>query len=311
MTLPYFVIDAFAGERFTGNPAAVVLDADGLDESTMLAVAAEFNLSETTFVLPPQRNGPGNDRSPHVRFRWFTPTTEVSMCGHATIAGLQALHEAGRVRRTDPAGGERVLIETKSGTLAGFIEPAPGNGSALMFWLDLPEPLLSQHLLPPDELAKALRLGMDAFDAQVPMVRTQDGDVLVFVRSFQALNDSRPDFPILAELLIRERLRGLSLATVNTVTPSVHVQSRFFAPHMGINEDPVTGSVHGPLAAFMVSRGMVPIHDGLSGLTCVQGIPGGRTGLLHVLVQSKGDNRFAARIGGRAITTMRGELVLS
>jgi len=309
MGLPYYVIDAFASERYTGNPAAVVLDAAGLDESAMQAIAAEFNLSETTFVLPPIQPRKTEDGRLHVRFRWFTPTTEVDMCGHATIAGIQALLESGQVRHVDGTESTQVRIDTKAGTLTGFIENIPGDESALMIWLDQPDPLLTEHRLIAAELARALRLPADAFETKLPTMKTQDRDWLVFVRDIATLNGSRPDFPTLAELLNRERLRGLCLATVNTITPSIHVQSRFFAPTIGIDEDPVTGSVHGPLAAYLVSKRLAPIHDGLSGLTCVQGKPGGRTGLLHALVQVQSDGRYAVRIGGRAVTTMRGTLV--
>jgi len=308
MGRPYYVIDAFASERYTGNPAAVVLDAEGLDDAAMRAIAAEFNLSETTFVLPAQSDR-GTSAGPHVRFRWFTPTVEVDMCGHATVAGIHALIESGRVRHDDPSASTQVRIDTKSGTLAGFVESIPGQPSARMIWLDLPDPVLTDHRPIAAELSTVLRLPVDAFETKLPTTETQDRDVLVFVRSLGSLNDARPDFPRLAELLNRERLRGLCLATVNTITPSVHVQSRFFAPNFGIDEDPVTGSVHGPLAAYLVWKQLVPTDDGLSGLTCVQGRAGGRTGLLHALVQVQGEDRFAVRIGGQAVTTMRGTLV--
>jgi trans-2,3-dihydro-3-hydroxyanthranilate isomerase len=309
MGRPYYVIDAFASERYTGNPAAVVLDAEGLDDSAMRAIAAEFNLSETTFVLPPQKTQEIERGGPHVRFRWFTPTVEVDMCGHATIAGIHALLESGRIGREDARESTQVRIDTKSGTLTGYVENIPGQDSGRMIWLDLPDPVLTGHRLMASELSAVLRLPVDALETHLPTVETQDHDVLMFVRSVGSLNEARPDFPRLAELLNRERLRGLCLATVNTITPSVHVQSRFFAPNFGIDEDPVTGSVHGPLAAYLVWKQLVPIHDGLSGLTCVQGKPGGRTGLLHALVQVQGEDRFAVRIGGQAVTTMRGTLV--
>jgi len=79
----YFVIDAFATEPFTGNPAAVLLDGSGLSDEEMQQIAAEFNLSETTFILPPAGTYQGVNSA--VRFRWFSPTTEVAMCGHATV----------------------------------------------------------------------------------------------------------------------------------------------------------------------------------------------------------------------------------
>ena len=299
----YYVIDAFTNERFAGNPAAVVLDAQGLDDAQMQAIAAEFNLSETTFILPPTVD------DAIVRFRWFTPTVEVAMCGHATIAGVKALVETGRVRHNDPSASTPLAIETMSGTLTAFVENLPQSDD-LMLWLDLPTPSLVEEKMNRAELASILGLAVDAFESSLPMIRTRDDDVIAFVKDFVTLNDARPNFTKLAEWQDRRRLRGLCLATVKTLTPSIHLQSRFFAPAAGINEDPVTGSVHGPLAACLVKYGLVPVHeDGLAGLTCVQAQAGGRAGLIHALVGHNENGTYAVRIGGQAVTVMRGRLL--
>ncbi len=307
MERTYWVVDAFTAERFAGNPAAVVFDADGLDEPAMRLIAREFNLSETTFVLRPQLDHGG---SRAVRFRWFTPAVEVAMCGHATLAGIHALAEGGRLPRDEESDdGVQVLIETKSGVLAAFVEPISGPAGRQMIWFDLPNPVWRVGTIAAAELARALGVATNLFDRARPCLQTQDQDLIAFVVDLGALNRLKPDFRGLGEWLDRKRLRGLCLATTATVTPSVYVQSRFFAPHLGIDEDPVTGSVHGPLAAFLVREGRVPLHDDLAALTCVQGIPGGRTGLLHVLVQPQGESGFGVRVGGEAVTTMRGRLV--
>jgi PhzF family phenazine biosynthesis protein len=312
----YYVIDVFASAAFSGNPAAVVLDARGMDDAQMQAVAAEFNLSETTFILAPsdppglQNVNPGDTLDLAVRFRWFTPTTEVAMCGHATVAGVHALVESGRLLVREEAQSAAVRIETRSGTLTASVERIPGNETGWMIWLDLIDPILEPQPLVKAELASVLGLSVDAFQSSPPVVRTQDCDVLVFVRDVATLNDATPDFAMLTELLNRNRLRGLCLATVNTLTPSINVQSRFFAPTVGVDEDPVTGSVHGPLVVQLVKQGLVPVHDdGIAALTCVQGKPGSRAGLLYALVQRKEDDVHAVRIGGRAVTTMRGTLI--
>lgn len=308
MERTYYVIDAFTSEAFAGNAAAVVLDAQGLDDRQMQAIAAEFNLSETTFVLEPSQ--PVDDTTgARVWFRWFTPCAEVAMCGHATIAGVHALVESGRLPLPEADGSVAVGIETKSGLLTAFVERMPGSATDCMIWLDLIDPVLTPQPVSPAQLAPVLNLPLEAFDASLPPVGSQDQDVVAFVASVQWLSEARPDLPRLADLLERHGLRGLSLATVHTLTPSIHVQSRFFAPSVGIDEDPVTGSVHGPLAAYLVMRGIVPVHGELAGLTCVQGKAGGRTGVVHALVQPKEDGSHAVRIGGRAVTTMRGILM--
>jgi PhzF family phenazine biosynthesis protein len=317
MERTYYVVDAFASQPFTGNPAAIVLDARGLDDLEMQAIAAEFNLSETTFILPPtatglpvERNGSVDAADLSVRFRWFTPTTEVNMCGHATVGGVHALHEAGHVEIREGANIATVRIETKSGILTAFIERIPGGETGTMIWLQMIDPELSPVVLVQSELASALNLPVDAFDGSLPIAKTQDRDVIVFVRDFQALNEARPDFARLARLLESRRLRGLCVATVKTLAESINVQSRFFAPTAGVDEDPVTGSVHGPLAAYLVEHGLVEVHGGAAALRCAQAKAGGRAGLLYALVHAKDGGGYRVRIGGQAVTTMRGVLLV-
>ncbi len=299
MERAYQVIDTFTSERFAGNPAAVVPDAVGLSDEQMQAIAVEFNLSETTFILPPEST------DADVRFRWFTPGMEVDMCGHATIAGIHSLFESGQVPSN--GGAASLRIETRSGILDAVIEDTPETGR--LIWLDLPKPQLEEVALPVDELAPVLGLEVDAIVEPPPLLVTQDKDVIVFVRDFLTLNEAKPDFGRLLDFSHRHGLRGVSVATTKTVTPSVNVQSRFFAPAAGVDEDPVTGSVHGPLAAAMVKYGLVPIHGETAGMTCVQAKAGGRAGLIRALVEVRDNGAYTVKIAGQAITTMRGVLL--
>ena len=127
MTRDYFVIDAFTGERFAGNPAAVVVDARGLADANMQAIAAEFNLSETTFVLPVDSEGD----AAHVRFRWFTPMAEVDMCGHATIAGVN--HRTRKRRFPSGWKGSRRMPPIPCVFLFGVVWKALALRGAWMF----------------------------------------------------------------------------------------------------------------------------------------------------------------------------------
>ncbi len=308
MAREYYVIDEFTSEPFSGNAAGVVLDADGLSDADMTAIAAEINVPETTFVLPPS----DPDERNKVRFRWFTPSVEVDMCGHATIAGAFALARSRRFEQyglLDPELGSVAWpIETKSGVLTAFVEPIPNREGETMLWLDLVDPVLSPASVPMAELGAALGTDESGFDPNVAPELTQDGDLIVFVRDVARLNDCRPNFAALKAWCDGLRIRGVCVATVHTLADSIHVQSRFLAPAVGINEDPVTGSVHGPLAAKVAAMGIGMPGEGLTALTCVQGIPGGRTGLVNALVQRKAENDFAVRIGGRAVITMSGFL---
>lgn len=367
----YFVIDAFSGEAFGGNPAAVVLDADDLSNERMKAIAAEFNLSETTFVLSPESGGEGEcgnesesrlggaavleraerdvtpltrddaPRSGHgvrrsteggvatkaaaatatraaarpspttrVRFRWFTPSVEVRMCGHASVAAVRAMLECGRIRVDDPTASTVIEIETMSGLLRAYLERIPGRAddAGYMIWLDLPRPSLSVVSCGVDELIACLRIGRDDIEPAQPLRRTTDDDLLLFVRDVATLHNITPDHHRLKALMIGQGVRGVGVATVKTLSPAIHVQSRFFAPASGIDEDPVTGSLHGPLAACLAERGLVEFHDGLGAITCVQSKVGARSGVLHALVQRHEGGGCDVRIGGQAVTVMRGWL---
>ena len=284
-------------------PLQVVLDPEGLADPHMQALASEFNLSETTFVLPP------GDRRAQARFRWFTPAVEVKMCGHATIAAVHALVESGRWELPQGAEAEPFKIETASGVLSAGVENYPGTSIGQLIWLDLPQPRLSEKPLGTRGLSEAFNLPVDAFPLKPVPALTQDGDLIVLVQDFMVLSAARLDREKLLHLSERHGLRGVCLATVNTVTPSLAVQSRFFAPSCGVDEDPVTGSVHGPLAAYLVKHRLVPLRGDRAGVMCVQGIPGGRTGLLRALVRYLSSDSYAVRIAGQAVTTMRGETV--
>lgn len=325
MERPYLIIDVFTQQRFAGKPAAVVLDAEGMSDAEMQAVAAEFNLSETTFVLPPtderalrtrsdellaeMRGGPPRTPTRHfVRFRWFTPTVEMHMAGHPTIAGIRAMLEVGRIAHDDPYKSTLVFIESCGGVLTGFVERMPEEQRDLMIWLDLIDPTLTPSRFTAEQIAEFANVPISDLDLEYPICETQDRDVIAMVRDATTLNRIHPDLRRLDEACRPARLRGLCLATHRTLAPSITIQSRFFAPAAGVNEVPVTGSLHGPLAAYAVRQGFVPVHDGLAGMNCVQGIPGGRFGLVHALLQPRGAGRSSVRIGGRTVVTMRGTL---
>lgn len=296
------VIDAFTTERFSGNPAAVLLNAEGLSDKLMQSIAREFNLSETTFILPP------TEPDATVRFRWFTPAREVNMCGHATLAGIHALVETGRYEELVSASDGALRIETRSGVLAAKAEMMPGEVDGRLISFDLPEPRIWPDKMTHDEAAQLLRLPKSALVAAIPPTRTGNDDLIVLVQNYRVLNEARPRLDEIARLFNTTKLRAVCISTTDTLTPSIHAQSRFFAPAYGVPEDPVTGSVHGPLAALLVHYDLVPHRDGVAALSCIQCRPGGRSGLLRVMVERDEDGSFSAILAGQAVTTMTGTL---
>lgn len=300
----YAVVDAFTGEPYHGNPAAVVFDAVGLTDRQMAAIAREFNLSETTFVLPP------DTPEAAVHFRWFTPEAEVEMCGHATLAGVHALVESGRFTTLLQESQAILPIQTAGGLLSARMERISPQGQDRLIWLDLAPPRLRPRALNLGKFARLMGITPQELDESLPVVQTQDDDLLVFVRNHQVLQSIRPNFAELAAYQIRQRIRGVCLATVNTLTASVQVQSRFFCPALGVDEDPVTGSVHGPLAAYLVINKLVPSRGGVAAVSCVQSATSNRAGLVQAMVTAKPGQGYEVRVGGQCATTMRGTLLI-
>lgn len=208
-------VDAFAREPFTGNPAAVCLPGAARDDVWLQKVAAEMNLSETAFLWAEEGAW---------RLRWLTPTTEVDLCGHATLASAHVLWETGRAE-----GAIRFL--TRSGVLEATRE---GEAIALDFPSTAPAPCA-----PPAGL-------FDALGAEGECHRSRF-DVLVRLSSEAAVRALRPDLRALAAI----DARGVIVTAEGDAHDFV---SRFFAPAAGVDEDPVTGSAHCALAPFWAER---------------------------------------------------------
>ena len=302
-TLPFSQVDAFAERPYRGNPAGVVFDADGLTEQQMQLIAREVNASETAFI---SRIG---DLHRLPQLRWFTPKQEVNFCGHATLAAAHALREAGHVRRSLSEPASRHVFETAAGRLSLVPEMLPEPGQPVLWWLEVPAPQLQPEKSDPIRLCELLSLHEEDLDPSFPPLRTRDGDVLLVVRGWSRLMELTPDFSALQRWCQRVGIRGVSVATTETLSDSIDVQSRFFAPACGVDEDPVTGSVHGPLAINLVINGVVGSSRGHSGLMCLQGKPGDRTGLVRALVVT-GPEGYRAKIAGLCHTTLSGTVLI-
>lgn len=302
-TLPFYQVDAFAEQPYRGNPAGVVLHADTLTARQMQLIAREVNASETAFVSRI------NDlhRPPHLR--WFTPEMEVDFCGHATLAAAHAFHEI-HAAAPRPWGAHVPLVfETAAGRLSLVPETLPEPGHPILWWLDTPSPQLEPEKSDPVRLCELLGLREEDLDPSFPPMRTRDDDVLLVIRGWSRLVEMTPDFGALRRWCRRVGIRGISVASTETLSDSIDVQSRFFAPACGVDEDPVTGSVHGPLAVNLIVNGVVGSSLGRSGLMCLQGRPGDRTGLVRALVEA-GSEGYRAKIAGLCHTTLAGSVLV-
>ena len=261
MPLPLFHVDAFAERPFSGNPAAVCILEVPAEEAWMQSVAAEMNLSETAFLLPSGQC---------FKLRWFTPTTEVDLCGHATLASAHVLWSEGLV-----SGQQVIEFHSKSGLLT-----ATRLGDRIE--LDFPRE-------PAHEVEIDLELEA-ALGAAAQWMGRNRMDCLVEVESEGELFQLEPDFEALQQLDVR----GV-IVTARADAGEYDFMSRFFAPAAGVNEDPVTGSAHCCLADFWQKR------LGKSEMVAYQASKrGGR-----VYVRVRGDRVV---LGGNAVTIAAGAL---
>jgi len=262
MTLKIVQVDAFADRAFRGNPAAVCVLPAPRGEPWMQNVAREMNLAETAFLHP--ENG-------DYRLRWFTPTVEVALCGHATLASAHVLWEEGYLPADHAA-----RFHTQSGLLT-----ARRAGD----WIELDFPATPAAPAPPPAgLAAALRTA-------TRWVGRSKFDYLVELETEDAVRALKPDLAALE----RVDTRGV-IVTSHAKTPGFDFVSRFFAPRTGVPEDPVTGSAHCALAPFWSER----LHK--IELTGYQASARGGV----VRVRLAGDRVV---LGGQAVTVLRGELV--
>lgn len=260
-TYQYRVVDVFTSRPLEGNPLAVFPNATGLDTATMQRIARELNLSETVFVFPP------------VRLRIFTPQREMDFAGHPTIGTAYVLVSGGLT----PPGSRRILLEENIGPVPVRIQ----EGAEPFFWLTTP-PIESGGEVPREVAAEAIGLPVDDL-LEVPPQCLSAGNpaVLIGLRDREAVGRAWLDAAGMAKLA--PYLTGKACVFVFAPTAE-GAYSRMFAPDYGIVEDPATGSVTGPLAAYMKQHGLTKSDCFVS----EQGTKMGRKSLLHVRMTEQG-----------------------
>jgi PhzF family phenazine biosynthesis protein len=262
MAIPIFTVDSFTAQRFFGNPAGVCILGEAGDADWMQSIAREMRHSETAFVVA---------RDDGFDIRWFTPAAEVALCGHATLAAAHILWE-----HAYSATGHEIQFASRSGIL---------TARQTRGWIELDFPALPEKpVTPPPGLAEAL--GVKA----LYVGRSRD-DLLVLVESERTVRELQPDFAKLRTL----GTRGV-IVTAQAETPGFDFVSRFFAPGVGVDEDPVTGSAHCCLGPFWQTRLKK------SELAAYQA--SARGGVLRVRVAGE-----RVILGGQAVTVLKGELV--
>ncbi|MEO7795074.1 MAG: PhzF family phenazine biosynthesis protein [Thermoanaerobaculia bacterium] len=275
MPLPIYTVDAFTDRPFAGNPAAVcLLDGERPEPAAawMQTLAAEMSLSETAFLRPQGGSTSATSASAAWSLRWFTPGAEVALCGHATLAAAHVLWQTGRLAAHAPA-----LFDTLSGRLTAR------RAGDDWIELDFPERRENRHEDLPELFAalgvRPVYFGKNAYD------------YFVEVATASEVRDLKPDFAALAKLPVR----GVIVTARAEAGSTCDFISRFFAPGVGVPEDPVTGSAHCCLAPYWGKK------LGKGEMVGFQASPRGGT----VRVRLEGERVILA---GRAVTIIVGEL---
>ena len=263
MSIRIVQVDAFTDRPFAGNPAAVCVLSEAAPEQWMLDVAREMNLSETAFLVPEDGG---------FRLRWFTPAVEVDLCGHATVASAHVLWQDGHL----PPGAQ-ARFHTRSGLLL-----ADRRGDWIE--LDFPAKPAVPAEAPPGLLA--------ALGCRAQAVMRNEFDYLLEMDSEAAVRAMAPDFAALKRI----EARGV-IATARASAAGFDFVSRFFAPAVGVDEDPVTGSAHCALGPYWGRR------LGKTGMTAFQA--SARGGVVRVRLAGE-----RVILGGQAVTVMAGELLV-
>jgi len=301
MKRQFCTLDVFTDTPLAGNPLAVVCDCEGLDDAGMQAIAREFNLSETIFLLPPK------DPVNTARARIFTPSRELPFAGHPTIgaAVLIGLVDApGLIRAQDI----RIVIEEEIGDIACTVSHRQGRAPRAHFTLPrLPQPAGMAG----ESLAIASALGLDeeeiGFDNHAPCIFSA-GNAFCFVpvTTRAAIARARPDLSAWPQAFGHMERGAAFLYTRQCAHEGSHFHARMFAPGLGITEDPATGSAVAAFAGVIMQSEIM--RDGSHVLTIEQGFEMGRPSFISLGLDIVGGRLMEASIGGSAILLQQGTI---
>ena len=288
--LHYHRVDVFTDRAFGGNPLAVFTNGRGLSDETMQAIAKEFNLSETTFVLPP--DDPRHDW----RVRIFTPARELPMAGHPTVGTSFVLAREHLIRRDERE--TNITLEEGVGPVPVRVEFE--GGEPVFAEMSQPLPTFGPRFEDRRAAAAMLSLEPEDLDERLPLEVVSCGVPFLYVplRTLDAARRARPRAD-----LIEGAAGGGVPPEVFVFTREVEsafstVHSRMFAPGLGVTEDPATGGASGPLGCYLVRHGLVPC-DPAAEIVSEQGLEMGRPSFIRIRIERNGDEITAVRVGGQ------------
>jgi trans-2,3-dihydro-3-hydroxyanthranilate isomerase len=290
-------VDAFTDRAYTGNPASVVMNAEGLSDEQMQLIAREMNNPETAFVIP------SKSTDYDFELRWMTPTQEVNLCGHATIGAFHALTEE-KMYGLGKNGNTTFRVKTKSGILPLTVQKTDEHTKIIF---GLPLPTFEKYSGQTADLFAALGVPIEQHDNNFPMWISNNRYIFIPFVNREPLLKMKPDFHSLKQLSMRRNIIGFCAFTTETKYDTSKAHSRFFAPAVGIDEDPVTGTAQGALACYLYQNKRVQ-GEGLIPVTLEQGYQINRGGRVWAELDVKKSAIEAVRIGGYAVTILDGKI---
>ncbi len=292
-------VDVFTDRVFGGNPLAVVLEATGLADGEMQAIAKEMNLSETTFLLPPTR------AECALRVRIFTPARELQFAGHPTVGTAWVMATQGLV----PGTASAFNLEEGIGPVPVTLEGDPRNPSFI--WMRHGEPEFGPEMKNRAEIAEALNLTEGDLIAGAPIQTGSTGSRFMFVplRDRATVDRAVLDVAKIIKALGDQPLVGIFVFAPDPDPGAGRVHSRMFAPHTsGIPEDPATGSATGPLGAYLVKQRLIKAGDGPVQIVSDQGVKMGRHSRLHIRGVARDGRLGEIEVGGGVVPVIEGRL---
>jgi trans-2,3-dihydro-3-hydroxyanthranilate isomerase len=302
MPLDFLQYDVFTTDPLAGNQLAVFLDGRGLATTRMQALAREMNFSESTFILPPE--SPGTD----VRMRIFTPGSELPMAGHPTIGSTFALAQSGVIT----PGAARFVFGLGIGPMPVDLE---WDGKRLRFaWMTQLNPVFDPPIEDRAGAAAALSLQPEDLVSGLPVQQVSCGltYVLVPLRDAAVVDRAENDAAAFRTFAAENRLHPEACFYLFSVSPAGAAEtaySRMFAPHVGIPEDPATGSAAGPLACYLVHHGLVT-DAAARRIVIRQGVKMGRPSTIYASIGTTGAAISEVKVGGEAVLVARGEVLV-
>ena len=283
--IKYSRINSFTSNSFAGNPAGVLMS-NNLSESEMPLIARELNFAETAFI--------SSSKYCNYKLRWLTPTSEVDLCGHATIAALHFLKENSLLMEND-----EITFETRSGNLrCGFKDRK--------YYMEIPIHIVENFEDDKNIIFNALRIKEEIVNADLPFL-IHNKILFIAINFLSDLNKVSPNFIELSKITTHSLFNSVMLFTLQTYESANHAYSRFFAPAEGINEDLVTGSANGPLLIILKRLNLIETKSKIIVCTFEQGDILNRPGRVTV---SYDQNKNELFIIGDAVTVVRGGFIL-